>query len=136
MRWNSKLAAIALTVAAVGATASGCEEEVPGLQEGNIGAAQVAASEKRQVAGSNHPTVGRFSLVAIYCFVPGSLSSGAYQPGLPELQAQLSGGHTFRPTRPPPSRLVSYQSFTVSTHLPMCGVPLWYSNASGLAYTS
>jgi hypothetical protein len=51
MRWlnSSKVAAIALAVATVGAAASGCEEDVPGLQEGNIGPAE------RQIIGMADP---------------------------------------------------------------------------------
>src|SRR5712691_2021460 len=52
----------------------------------------------------------------------------AYHAGLPELQPQLSGGQMLRPRRPP-VRSPAYQSFTVSRHVAMCGVLVWYSNA-------
>jgi hypothetical protein len=53
----------------------------------------------------------------------------AYHAGLPELQPQLSGGQMLRPRRPP-VRSPAYQSFTVSRHVAMCGVLVWYSNAA------
>ena len=52
-----------------------------------------------------------------------------YHAGLPDRQPQLSGGQTLRPRRPP-VRSPAYQSFTVSRHLAMCGVLVWYSNAA------
>ena len=67
-----------------------------------------------------------------------SLACGLYRTiaahslGLPELQPQLSGGQMLRP-RYAGGGSPAYQSFTVSAHFLMCGVVVWYSNASWFA---
>ena len=72
---------------------------------------------------------------AVACVRPMCRTIAAHSLGLPELQPQLSGGQMLRP-RYAGGGSSAYQSFTVSAHFSMCGVVVWYWNASWFAYTS